>query len=135
MILNVYTDGSSKGNPGPSAIGIVCYDNREELFRHREDIGEATNNIAEYMAVIKGLQIVKEKIPDFTFHVSRINFYSDSKLLVSQLNGLYKVKNAKIREMIAKIRMCQAELAIPVVFSHIPREKNRRADKLAQNVA
>lgn len=132
MILKVFTDGGSKGNPGPSAIGIVGYVDDKELFRHREDIGIATNNVAEYRAVLTAMSKLKTQVSNLK-GVEKIHFFSDSQLVVNQLNGLYKVKNAAIREFIARIRVAEAELDIPITYSAIPREKNSVADALVNN--
>jgi ribonuclease HI len=138
MTLKVFTDGGAKGNPGPAAIGIIAYIDGRELFRHREDIGVATNNIAEYTAVVTALskllprrQTGKNQISNI--NVSKVEFYSDSQLLVNQLNGLYKVKNIRIREFILQIRILEQELNIPVFYRHIPREENRVADELVNS--
>jgi ribonuclease HI len=134
MILKVFTDGGSKGNPGPAAIGIVAYADTAEFFRYREDIGIGTNNVAEYSAVIKALEIVKEKVTRDSLLVTRLEFFADSELVVKQLNGLYKIKNDAIREFIFKIRSLEGDLKIPVSYTHIPREKNKVADGLVNNV-
>lgn len=137
MTLKIFTDGGSKGNPGPSSIGMVFYIDGKEIFKYREDIGIATNNEAEYRAVIKALENVKA--PHFAKatrgkQISKVEFYSDSKLLVNQVNGLYKVKNAKIREFILKIRILEQEIGQEIGYHHIPREKNRVADDLVNNI-
>ena len=133
MVLNVFTDGGSKGNPGPSAIGISIIKENTEVVQYREDIGIATNNIAEYRAVIKALELIKSNVSGFMLQVSEIVFHSDSTLLVNQVNGLYKVKNAKIREFIMQIRILEQEIRIPITYKYIPREKNFRADSLVNS--
>jgi|SRR3990167_694783 len=133
MVLNVFTDGGSKGNPGPSAIGISIIKKNTEVVQYREDIGIATNNIAEYRAVIKALELIKSNVSGFMLQVSEIVFHSDSTLLVNQVNGLYKVKNAKIREFIMQIRILEQEIRIPITYKYIPREKNFRADSLVNS--
>lgn len=137
MILQIYTDGGSKGNPGLAAIGAVAYLDKKVLFKFREDIGVATNNDAEYKAVIKAYDKVKElkgSRVDELKEVKHIEFYSDSQLLVNQLNGLYKVKNGRIREYIMQIRIFEQEVKIPVSYQHISREKNQVADDLVNNI-
>lgn len=134
MIISVYTDGGSKGNPGPASIGIVAYDEAgTELFRHREDIGIATNNIAEYTAVLTALQLLKDRMTSFKSQISNLKFFSDSELLVNQLNGKYKIKNSAIQKLIFKIRGAEMALAVPITFSHILRAKNSLADDLVNN--
>src|SRR3989338_8891300 len=152
MILSIFTDGGSKGNPGPAAIGIVCYDSSmKELFRYRKDSGIGTNNEAEYTAVITALKLVKERLQKdprnpthntahnnsqmseshpqaFPEPIERINFNCDSQLVVRQLNGEYRVKKGHIQEFVLKIRSLESELGIPVMYTYIPRERNKLAD-------
>lgn len=138
-ILKIFTDGGAKGNPGPASIGMVFYLDGKEIFWYREEIGIASNNIAEYKAVIKALEKIKEKFSIFLpgrqadnsqFSINKIKFYSDSKLLVNQVNGLFKVKNSQIRELIMKIRILEQEIKLPISYHLIPREENRVADRL-----
>lgn len=137
MIISIYTDGGSKGNPGPASIGVIAYLEKREIIRYRKDIGIATNNDAEYRAVVIALGKIKSYIPGINLNGQelRINFYSDSKLLVSQLNGVYKVKNSRIRDYIMQIRILEQGLGFPVSYNHIPREKNINADNLVNDVA
>lgn len=130
MVINIFTDGGSRGNPGPSAIGVFIADEKgRKLFEIGKRIGVATNNFAEYSAIIEGYIILmknKNKLPN----LSKINFLMDSQLAASQLNGLYKVKNSKIREQIFKIREMEAAFNIPITYSHVRREENKKADFL-----
>jgi len=127
--LTVYTDGGSKGNPGPASIGVVFYLDKKKILDFHQKIGTATNNDAEYQAMIKALSLIKEKKEQFG-QIEKINFYSDSQLMVSQINGIYKVKSGKIKEYIFKIRQLEMEIGIPIVYHLIPREKNKEADKM-----
>jgi len=141
MILKVYTDGGSKGNPGPSSIGMVFYIENKKIFHHHESIGVATNNEAEYQALIKALEIINPKsqgpnnfqIPKVQ-NIKRIQFYSDSRLMVNQVNGLFKVKQGKIKEYILKIRSLEQEINLPINYCLIPREKNQEADRLVNSL-
>lgn len=132
MILSIFTDGGSKGNPGPASIGYVMYLGEKEVCRGREDIGIATNNDAEYRALIEALKTVIEKGQDLGVY-SSINVSSDSRLLVNQVRGLFKIKNAKIREYILQIRMLESEIGVPISYKDIPREDNVVADALVNN--
>lgn len=136
MILSIYTDGGSRGNPGPSSIGMVFYlsaDRQDiegkKIFTHREDIGIATNNIAEYTAVVRALEQVKSQKLNIK-SILKIEFYSDSRLLVNQVKGLFKVKNVHIRGCIFKIRILEQEIGLPISYHLIPREQNTVADQL-----
>lgn len=140
MFLTIFTDGGSKGNPGAAAIGIVCYDsNKKELFRYRKDIGIATNNEAEYEAVITALRLIKENYKDYQNTLSEpvkgLNFNCDSQLVVRQLCGEYKIKTDHIRELVLRVNTLENQLNIPVTYTHIPREQNKLADALVNNTA
>ena len=96
--LHVYTDGGSRGNPGPAAIGVVvCSAEDVLLVEHKEFLGEATNNIAEYTAMIRALEIAK----DFT--TGLVICVSDSELMVKQLNGEYKVKAEHLKPLYGQV--------------------------------
>ena len=142
MILQIYTDGGSKGNPGPSSIGGVFYLDRKKIFDFKKSIGVATNNDAEYMALIEAFEQIlniksqisnKSKILNFK-EINEINFYSDSRLMVNQVKGLFKVKNGRIREYILRIRSLEQEIKIPIFYYLIPREQNQEADRLVNLV-
>lgn len=133
MILKIYTDGGSKGNPGPAAIGVVFYKNEVEILAYREDIGIATNNVAEYTAVIRAYELMQQNTSNIMHAVSQIKFYSDSLLLVSQLNGIYKVKNGTIVGFVMKIRNLEQVMGVQITYQHVAREKNTRADALVNN--
>jgi ribonuclease HI len=125
--ISIFTDGGARGNPGPAALGVFIEDeNHRELAMIGKRIGEATNNVAEYSAILEGFNWAlenKEKI-----NIESISFYIDSQLAYSQLSGLYKIKNTRIREFIFEIRQKEAELKIPIFYIHIPREENSKAD-------
>jgi ribonuclease HI len=128
--IEVFTDGGSRGNPGQSAVGVYIADeNGKELVSIGKKIGIATNNVAEYSAIVEALEWLVKNKKKFDDTV-QINFFLDSELAYSQLCGLYKVKNSAIRELIFIIRQKEAELDKPIAYSHIPREKNKKADLL-----
>jgi ribonuclease HI len=121
--LIVYTDGGSRNNPGPAGIGIVIYNkDREVLAKHKEYIGVATNNQAEYSALIKALEITKDMEAD------AVDCYLDSELVVKQLKGEYRVKNAGVKELYDKVISLIGGRNIS--FCHVPRAENKLADKL-----
>jgi ribonuclease HI len=124
--LKIYTDGCSKGNPGPAGIGVVIYKEgeREPVFKVSDEIGIKTNNQAEYKALIRALEYaVLLKAED-------VEVNSDSELMVKQMNGNYRVKNAGIKPLYAEARRL-AGLIKKFSIRYIPRENNRGADKLA----
>ena len=136
MILKVYTDGGSKGNPGPSSIGVVGYLDGKEVLKISKSIGTATNNDAEYRALIEALDNIKNYISKIksTNQISKIEFFSDSRLMVNQVKGLFKVKNGKIKEYILQIRILEQKIDLPIAYHYVPREQNQEADKLVNSV-
>lgn len=122
-VAEAYVDGASRGNPGPAGIGVVIVvDGRVEKVS--EFIGNATNNEAEYRALIKALQLAS------SLEVKRIRVYSDSELLVKQVRGEYAVKNERLislHERVMELIAGFEEFSI----EHVGREHNRESDKLA----
>lgn len=132
--LFIYTDGGARGNPGPAAVGIYIVDqNGKELFKLGKKIGTVTNNVAEYTAVIEALCWLKENKDDLLLNNYSINFFLDSKLVVCQLNGLYKIKDNKLKELSIKVRELEQAIGGNVRYSFIPREKNTVADALVNS--
>jgi ribonuclease HI len=124
-MIEIYIDGACSGNPGPAAIGVVGYQEAKELFAISRSIGEATNNIAEYKALIAALKHGKAKGYD------QIKIYSDSELLVKQMRGEYRVKDLNLKSLYTEATLvCKKIKNIEIV--HIPRDKNKRANNLAQ---
>ncbi len=119
-----YTDGASRGNPGPAAAGFIMTDTcGNQLQGKAFFIGQTTNNIAEYTAILKALEAAKQ------LAVGRLTIFSDSELLVRQLNGDYKVKSEQIRPLFSQAVDLLGEFDSWKV-QHIAREKNQQADKL-----
>lgn len=123
--LHLFSDGGSRGNPGQAAIGVILEDpvKGEVLREHYERIGIGTNNVAEYRALIEGLKIAKR------YHPNRLICHLDSELIVKQLNGQYKVKMATMKEFFDEIQELNQHFP-DIVFMHIPRSDNYRADAL-----
>lgn len=123
--VKIYTDGASRGNPGPASIGIVFYDEADNrVSDYKESLGDQTNNYAEYMAVIKALELCQQA------GVSSAQFYCDSQLLVKQMLGEYKVKAPQIKDLYLKAKALTDSLD-RVGFNHVRREFNKEADALA----
>lgn len=135
MQFTIYTDGGSLNNPGEAAIAFLIYKDSVLLEKKAERIGTASNNIAEYTALYSALKRIKEISGSINkSDVQRITTISDSLLMVSQLNGLFKVKDASIHEILMKIRMLEAEIAVPISYKHVRREENKLADALVKKV-
>ena len=112
----IYTDGGSRGNPGHSAIGILIIDSGKKIiYKHGEYIGEATNNIAEYTALIKALKNASEN-----FH-GEVSCFSDSELMVKQLNGEYKVRNPGIKKLFPQVKKLEENFE-KISYNHVKRE-------------
>lgn len=125
---NTYTlfvDGASRGNPGHASIGCALYnENQEEIFSISKDIGVATNNVAEYTALVEGLtKALSEKI-------TQIEVRADSELMVRQMVGQYKVKNEALKILWKKAQEL-SKLFQSFSIQHVRREQNSRADELA----
>jgi len=125
----IYTDGGARGNPGPAAAGIVIVENGRTIAQFGKYLGDAlTNNVAEYEALILAITDAK-RLELIDRH---IEFRMDSELIVKQMQGLYKVKDKKMKEQHAKVRELLLEFQ-HVHFKHIPREENSEADALVND--
>ena len=121
--LEIYTDGGARGNPGPAGIGVVMWSGNELIGTYSKYIGEKTNNQAEYEAVLLALQQAKR------VKAQTIDVYMDSELAVNQLNRKFKIKNSELGSLFIKAWNMMIGFK-SVKFHHIPREKNKEADKL-----
>lgn len=123
--LILHTDGASRGNPGEAGIGAFIEDGDGQVVgKVARYMGTATNNQAEYTALIEGLKAAIELGAD------RVEIYADSELMVKQINGLYRVKNPDLQERHAEARALLSKFGGHLV-KYIPREKNKEADALA----
>lgn len=120
----VYTDGASSGNPGASGIGVVIEFGRRH-YQHSSYIGIATNNVAEYAALIHGLEEARR------LGAEEVEVYMDSELVVKQLNGQYRVKNPGLKPLYQQAAALAGSFR-RATFTHIPREENKQADNLAK---
>jgi ribonuclease HI len=128
--INIYTDGGSRGNPGQAALGVyIENDKREMLDEIGISLGVNTNNIAEYSAIVEGMNWILRNLIQMP-NLKKINFFMDSLLACSQLNGIYKIKNAGLRELYFKIKQKEQEINLPIYYTHIPREQNKKADRM-----
>jgi ribonuclease HI len=121
----IHADGASRGNPGPSSVGAVIYDDSgRELHTVSQRIGRATNNEAEYRAAIAGLEAA------LALGAKDVELRMDSELVVRQLDSRYKVRNPSLRKLFGRVKDLQWRFASFQV-NHVRREGNRRADQLA----
>jgi len=124
MTYKLFTDGGSRGNPGPGAIGVVLEnENGEIIYELAKYIGKCTNNEAEYIALIAGLKISQKK------NVKDLEVFIDSQLVAKQLNGEYKVKDSRMRKLWTEAANFRQKFNL-IKFTHVKRGKNKRADAL-----
>lgn len=123
-ITEVYVDGASRGNPGESGIGVLVIRPDGSRREIRKYIGRGTNNEAEYKALIAALgHLLEEKISEAKIH-------TDSQLVASQMNGLWKIKNPKLRVLHSEAKKLASSL-VTLEIKYVPRENNAEADALA----
>ena len=128
--LVVYTDGGSRGNPGPAALGVYITDHLGHPIKsYSEALGIKTNNEAEYQAVIFALKKLKALVGKERAKEMKIDLRSDSELLVRQLNHHYKIEDKKIMPLFIQVWNLIIDFG-SVTFTHVMRERNRAADKL-----
>jgi ribonuclease HI len=128
MKLVVNVDGGARGNPGPAAIGAVVQDAEGAVLEERgERIGTATNNVAEYKALLLGIERARE------LGANELELVGDSELIVRQVKGEYKVKDATLRELHGEVRRALRPFGSWSI-RHVRREQNAEADRLVNQV-
>jgi len=127
--ISVFCDGGARGNPGPAAIAFVVSEDGKIIYKFSKKIGKTTNNVAEYQAVIEALKWLKQQTTNNKQYTT-INFFLDSQLVVNQLNGFFKIKDAKLRNLIIKARILEQEIGRKIFYNLISRRQNKIADSL-----
>jgi ribonuclease HI len=128
--ISVYTDGGSRGNPGPAACAFVIKSDNHTINKSSKYLGKATNNYAEYSGVVSALSWLKENELGLNLSRKTITFFLDSELVVKQINGQYKVKDENLRNLFFQVLEIIKSLGVNVNFCHVPRERNKSADLL-----
>ncbi|MBU8870821.1 MAG: ribonuclease HI family protein [Gemmatimonadales bacterium] len=124
-VMEVFTDGASRGNPGPASVGVLFRQkNGPDLCEYYEPIGRATNNVAEYKAVLAALEHCQR------WKVGSVHLFMDSELIVRQLKGVYQVKSPDLRPLYQQVLFLSRKIK-DFQVTHIPRAKNAHADMLA----
>ena len=123
--MEIYIDGASKGNPGPAGIGVILTKNGQVIKNISTHLGIQTNNVAEYMALIFGLQEA------LVLRANTITIYTDSQLLYRQINREYKIKSPNLIGLYSQVKRLLSAFNCAEI-KYIPRDKNRGADKLAK---
>lgn len=129
-MIRAFADGGARGNPGPAAYGVfIENDNGEALAEFGHTIGHATNNVAEYEgvnAILSWLLTHKEILKKHT----HVQVFLDSLLLVSQINGKWRVKNKVLQGYLIALKQKELQLSCKITYAHIPREQNKKADAM-----
>ena len=129
----IHTDGGSRGNPGPAALGVVIESASPKWKKeYGHYLGETTNNVAEYSAVVFALKKAKEILKSKA-SVTDVEVKADSELIVRQMAGIYRVKNPGLKPLFAEIQTLKSHFK-SVTFTHVRREKNTEADAMV-NIA
>lgn len=123
--FTLYTDGASKGNPGHAGVGAVILKNGKPFWEGKKYIGQTTNNTAEYRALILGLSFLVEQ-----GLAGPLKIFSDSQLMVRQLNGAYKIKQAHLKKLAEEVHRLLYSFPSHEII-HVPRKQNSKADGLA----
>jgi ribonuclease HI len=123
MQVTIHTDGAARGNPGPAAFAFVITRDGEPDIEEHGCLGNTTNNVAEYTALVRALARAVE------VGAERAVVYSDSELMVKQMNGEYRVKNADLKDLYLQAKGLTSRFA-SVTIRHVRREQNGRADQL-----
>lgn len=130
MLINVYTDGGSRGNPGISGYGVVINDDQNQLiYQEAKFLGIKTNNEAEYSGIIAALKWIKKN--QKSYQITQINFFADSQLMIRQLQGLYQVKAPTLLPLFSQVQQLLIQINLPVKYTDVRREFNKLADQLA----
>ena len=128
--LIVYTDGGARGNPGPAALGVVIQDAKgQTIKKYGEALGVKTNNEAEYAAVVSALKKIKALYGGAKTEKMAIEMRMDSEFVMKQLNGEYKIEEERLFPLFIKVWNLKMDFG-KISFSHVPREKNREADRM-----
>lgn len=124
-MTTAYTDGGSRGNPGPAGYGVRIEDAKGQLLEELyEGLGTATNNVAEYRGLLAALRWARDH------QLTSLRVRSDSELLVKQMKGIYRVKNPGLQPLYQEAQQLARQIG-RVVFEHVRREQNAEADRLA----
>lgn len=127
----IYTDGGARGNPGPAGAGAVVYKDGKEVAHVSKFLGIHTNNWAEYEALILVLEAARAFLRSPV--LEKVTVRMDSELIVKQMKGEYRVKHPELKLQHQKVKKIIAESFPHIAFEHVPREKNKEADRYAND--
>ena len=123
--IEIYSDGGSRGNPGPAACAFVVFEGKSKLHEEKRYLGNATNNVAEYIGVLMALSWLGKQNKQYS-----VDFYLDSQLVQRQLSGEYKIKNKNLIKIFNKINIHLKNYQGKIKFIHVKRSKNKISDRL-----
>lgn len=124
--IEIFSDGGSRGNPGPASCAFVVYHNKKIIYKKSVYLGVKTNNQAEYLGVVTALSWLIDNV----YKNIKINYFLDSELVVKQLNGIYKIKSDLIKPLVKKVKELQNQVGGKINFIHVKRHMNKIADRL-----
>lgn len=134
-VLNIYSDGGARGNPGPAAAAFIIKNHLgKKITSGGEYLGHSTNNVAEYKGIILALKWLVQNHNQFLSKKQNLNFYLDSKLIVNQLTGNFKIKDSKLKVLFREVKNLEYQLNGLIDYRLIPREKNKDADLLVNEI-
>ncbi len=131
MSIVIYTDGGARGNPGPAGAGAVIYKGKKKIAEVSEFLGKQTNNFAEYEALLLALEATREELGSPV--KDKVMVKMDSELIVRQMVGMYKVKDAVLKLKYTAAKKMIHESFPKIEFMHVRRELNKEADALAND--
>lgn len=131
MSFLIQTDGGARGNPGPAAIGVRLSKNGEEITKYGKRIGETTNNVAEYQALVSAWQTLVDTIP--LAERGEVLVKMDSELIIKQMRGEYRIKNLELTRYAIKIKSLEREWGSKASYQHVPRSENQICDSLVNS--
>lgn len=126
--LKIFTDGGARGNPGPAGIGIWAQLEGKTVFEHSEYVGEDTNNVAEYLGLIRSIELLLPHLENHNY--DKVEWYLDSKLIIEQVQKNWKIKQDHLRKLAEQAWTLLEKLSIPYSLTHVPRAQNKEADTL-----
>lgn len=124
--LRIHTDGGARGNPGPAAIGVVIKKDGKTIAQLSEKVGETTNNVAEYKAVLAAFAYLEKN----QLRAQKIEVYLDSRLVAEQLNGNFKIKKPHLQVLFIQVKILEKKIGESTKYFTIPRSQNIEADQL-----
>jgi len=131
-VINIYSDGGSRGNPGPASCAFIAFEKNKVIVKKSMYLGVKTNNYAEYMGVYLAFDWLRNNINKDK--IGKVTINLDSELATNQLKGRYKVKSDNLKTLITKIKNIENNLELNIVYKYIPREKNKLADHLVNKI-